>query len=85
LIEKYIAPILIIDWVRKVNKNLPSALNQWKILVHVFPLIGKRLAWKVNYGMQIRIGSDVILGCSDDVIPPGEVTNFYEFGMLCST
>jgi hypothetical protein len=67
---------LLFDWVRKVNKNLPNASSQWKMLVHMFPLIGKRIAWKVGSGLQVWAGSDAIVGCNNDVLLPREITNY---------
>lgn len=84
-IEKYIAPLSIVDWVRKVNKNLPNASSQSKMLVHMFPLIGKRLTWKVGSRLQVRTGSDAIVGCrfgQDPTLQWVAVMMFYCLGAL---
>ena len=40
LVEKYIAPYSILDWIRKERKSTQNISNQWRALTLTFPLIG---------------------------------------------
>jgi hypothetical protein len=67
LTSKYIALLSIVDWIHKRNKNTPNTSTQWRALIQAFPMIGKHLAWKVDNGTHVRIGSDTIVKCGDNV------------------
>jgi hypothetical protein len=47
LIEKYIAPCSMLDWIHRQQKSIHGVSNQWKELMLAFSFIGKFLAWKV--------------------------------------
>jgi hypothetical protein len=64
LVQKYIAPGSIIDWIRRENKSIHNVSNQWKTLSLSFLVIGSYLAWRVGDGSLVRIGVDAIMGCS---------------------
>jgi hypothetical protein len=44
-----------------------------EILTTAFLVIGKYMAWKVGNGAQVRIGSDAIIGCGEDIFLPATI------------
>jgi hypothetical protein len=65
LIQKYIHPLSVLDWIRAPNKSVISASIVWKALVQAFPLVGKWLACRsVRLGVNLWIAKgEMILGC----------------------
>jgi len=51
-------------------KKIHIISNQRKALSLAFPIIGQYLAWKVDSGSQVRIGTYAIVGCGDNVFLP---------------
>jgi hypothetical protein len=58
LIQKYIAPGTLLEWIRKERKSIVNVSNQWKEMTLAFPVIGSYLAWQVGDGSQVRVGVD---------------------------
>jgi hypothetical protein len=67
LMEKYIAPDTILDWVQRTQKRTHKVSNQWKALSLVFPIIRRFLALKVGTYYSVRIGMHAIIGCGDGI------------------
>jgi len=68
LIEKYISPLSIVDWIWLINKHNPIASSQWMALAQAFPILGNYLAWRVGNGSQVRIRSNVIIRCDGRIV-----------------
>jgi hypothetical protein len=63
VIQKYIRPASIQDWIRNPLKRFPLASIIWKALVSSFDVIGDSLAWRIGKGNQVWIGRDPWPGC----------------------
>lgn len=82
--EKYINNESILNWIRKWHKLIVCVSNQWWARALAFPVIGRFLAWKVGNGIQVRIGSYVIVGCGGQFfLREGLLTTLQEAG-LCT-
>jgi hypothetical protein len=58
LIQKYIRPDSLEDWIRKPEKKLTNCSIIWKSIQNYFQVISDGLAWKVGNGSCLRIGLD---------------------------
>jgi hypothetical protein len=67
IIQKYIAPGTLINWIRWDRKNIHNVSNQWKALTLDFLVVGTYLTWKVGNGSQVRVGADAIMGCGNGI------------------
>jgi hypothetical protein len=76
LVKKYTTPLDINDWLRKENKQIQNSYVEWKNLVQIFPIIGKRLAWKVGSRVQVRAAIDAIVSCGNNDFLLREVIYF---------
>ena len=54
---------------RSPNKNIKNVSNHWKAMVLDFLTIEKSLTWKVGNVNNVRIGSDLIMGCGEHNFP----------------
>jgi len=62
---------------------MENSSNQWQALTLAFPIIGKFLAWKVGSRYFFRVNVDAISGCSEDVLLPNGLVNFFqEYGQV---
>jgi hypothetical protein len=82
--SKYITPLSVVDWIRHRNKVASSASTQWRTLSLSFPMIGKALAWKVGNGMQVRIGSDAIVGFGESIFLEEDLIYSLRMKGLCT-
>ena len=62
-IQKYIAPLSLLDWIRVTVKKKRCMPICWKAVLWSFDLIGNFLSWKVGSGINVRIGLDPWVGC----------------------
>jgi hypothetical protein len=62
LVDKYVSPGTILNWICRRKKSRVNVSKQWWALTLAFLLIGNFLAWKVGSGSLVRIEQDVILG-----------------------
>lgn len=62
LVKKYLIPKLVVYWLQKEAKSPFKLSNQWKAMTTTFPIIVNFLAWKVNNGLEVRVGRDDIMG-----------------------
>ena len=63
MIQKYIDPYSLEDWIRRPDKNHAGGSIFWKVVVKSFDVIGGGLAWSVRNGRKLRIGEDPWAGC----------------------
>ena len=64
MVEKYIAPDLVEDWIRKNNKSHQGGLVIWKEVVKAFDVIEDSLAWNLGNGRKLKVGEDPWVGCN---------------------
>jgi hypothetical protein len=55
IMEKYIVPQIVVEWIRKEVESHSGTLVVWKALMRAFPLVGKWLACKIGKGNRDRI------------------------------
>lgn len=58
VIQKYIAPLSIFEWIRLENKMVGGASIIWKAMIKAFDLVGSGLAWNVGDGRRVRLSMD---------------------------
>ena len=58
IIQKYIAPDALVEWVRHQQKSHRGGSIFWKAIIKSFHLIEDHLAWKVGDGSSVRISLD---------------------------
>eukprot|EP00253_Pinus_taeda_P017522 PITA_17522 len=63
--RKYIDPLSTLDWIRLPQKSSKNSSVIWKVVVASVNIIEKGLAWSVGDGIQIRLGRDPWIGCSE--------------------
>ena len=63
MINKYIEPLSLEDWIQKPNKSHAGASIFWKAVIKSFDVIGGRLAWSVKNGIKLSIAKDPWVGC----------------------
>jgi hypothetical protein len=56
ILQKYISPSSLFDWIRNPQKNFRGGSIFWKTIVKSFHLISDRLAWRVKDGCSVRLG-----------------------------
>jgi hypothetical protein len=66
LIQRYIHPLTLLEWIRLPIKNFINASTVWKALVQAFPLMSHWLPWKVGNGKSIKFGVDPQIDCGND-------------------
>ena len=64
VVQKYIAPDSMEDWVIKNNKSHLGGLVIWKVVVKYFDVIEDSLAWNIINGRKLRVGEDPWVGCN---------------------
>ena len=63
IFHKYIAPVLLCDWIRNsAFVSLSSGSIIWKEICNAFPLVHSGLSWKIGNGMRVRTGANPWLG-----------------------
>lgn len=62
VLQKYIAPNSLIDWIRHPQKSCKGGSIFWKSIIKSFHLVEEHLAWNVGDGNSVRIGLDPWLG-----------------------
>ena len=50
IVQKYIAPFSVEDWIRNLVKSHSGGSIIWKVVVKSFAVIESSLAWKVGNG-----------------------------------
>ena len=58
IIQKYIAPDSIENWIRSPRKTHTGGSVIWKAVVLSFGVIESNLAWKVGNGRKLRVGEE---------------------------
>ena len=58
VIQKYIAPSSLIDWIKHTQKSFKGGTIFQKEIIKSFHLIEDHLAWNVGDGTSVRIGLD---------------------------
>jgi hypothetical protein len=56
IIQKYIAPNSLLNWITMERKSIHNVSNQWESMTISFPMIGEYLAWRVGNEAHVRIG-----------------------------
>ena len=64
IIQKYIAPDSIDDWIRSPGKSHIGGSVIWKVVVLSFGVIESNLAWHVGNDRKLRVGEDSWVSCS---------------------
>ena len=64
VVEKYIAPYSVEEWIRRDNKSHKGGLVIWKAVVKYFDVIEDSLAWNVENGRKMRVEEDPWVGCN---------------------
>lgn len=82
--EKYITPNSILDWIRKPNECSLNISNQWQSISQAFPVIGKFLAWKLGSSSQVRVGTNVIVGCVNRIFFLNDLVAHLKESGLCT-
>ena len=62
MIEKYIAPDSIMDWIRDPLKCHRGGSVIWKAMNKSFVVIGENLVWKIGNGRRVLVGEDPWMG-----------------------
>jgi hypothetical protein len=76
LIDKYVSPDSINDWVRKRNKSTLGMSNQWKYLTKSFLFIKDTSHGRLDR-VFVRLGANAIMGCNDEIFLLEELYFFY--------
>ena len=63
MIQKYISPESMEDWIRRLVKSHVGGSIFWKVVVKSFDVIGNGLAWMIGNGRKLRVGEDPWTGC----------------------
>jgi hypothetical protein len=58
VIQKYISPDSVEEWIRRPTKEAQNYTIIWKYLLKYFSVVGQGLAWRVGRGTKVRIGQD---------------------------
>ena len=64
MIEKYIAPDSVEEWIKKNNKCHRGGSVIWKAVVKTFDVIEDSLAWNIGNGRRMRVGVDPWASCN---------------------
>jgi hypothetical protein len=75
IVQKYITPNSIEDWIRRPQKAPSTSSIIWKAMISSFSVVGDSLAWKVGKGNRLRIGIDPWPGSGTSHILPEDVTD----------
>jgi hypothetical protein len=75
IIQKYIAPETVENYIRSPNKSHKTGSMLWKALISSFPVIGEGLAWRIDRGNILCIGADPCPGSGNSHILPLELIN----------
>ena len=78
IIEKYIAPMSVMDWIRWDSKHARGGSIIWKALIKAFEVIRNGLAWRVGNGQQFIIGKDPWAGCGMSHLLSDPLKNFLQ-------
>ena len=70
MIQKYLAPDSVEDWIQNPRKTHASGSVIWKAVVKYFELIGSNLTWNVGNGRRAWIGVDPWVGSNQNHILP---------------
>lgn len=71
VIQKYISPSTLIDWIRSPQKSSKGASIFWEAIIKTFHLIEENLAWHVGNGTSVRVGLDPWPGSDiQHLLPP---------------
>lgn len=73
IIQKYITPVSLIDWIRHPQKYHRGGSIFWKAIIKSFNLIEDHIAWNVGDGSSVRIGLDPWPGSGHQHILPQEI------------
>jgi len=63
--HKYIWPLTITDWIRRLNWNKKGISGIWRAILNAMPIIKDGLLWKIGNGASVRIGIDPWPGCGN--------------------
>lgn len=72
--QKYIAPKSLEDLIRNPNKSKKGESVIWKV-TNYFLIIGEGLAWRIENGNQVRLGTDPWSSCERQHILPDHFIN----------
>ena len=65
MVEKYIAPDTVVDWIRNSLKGHKGGSIIWKAVNKSFDVIEDNLIWKVGNGRSVQVGIDLWIGCNE--------------------
>lgn len=58
ILHKYVAPILVSDWLRYLTRKEAMISVVWKVVLNSLDVIWHGLVWKVGNGRSVSIGID---------------------------
>ena len=81
VVQKYIHPMTILDWIRSPIKLKRCMSICWKAVLWDFDIIQKNLVWKIGNGVVVRIGVDPWIGCKwIHALPSSMIEKFHLAG-----
>jgi hypothetical protein len=75
VIQKYINPDSVEEWIRRPVKMAMKCTIIWKALIKYFQVVGEGLAYKVGNGQRVRIGADPWPGSERGHVLPQQLIN----------
>jgi len=70
IIQKYLAPASVEDWIRSRVKTHAGGSVIWKAVVKSFHILESNLVWNVGNGHNLKIGVDPWLGSGQHHLLP---------------
>ena len=64
MVQKYISPEFVEDWIRRNTKLHIGGLVIWKAVVKSFDVIEDSLGWNIGNGRKMRAMEDPWVGCN---------------------
>ena len=84
MIQKYISPYSIEEWIQIPMKSHAGGSIFWKVVVKSFDVIEDSLAWMIRNGRKLRVGGDPWISCikqhklqDDSVLALRQIGIFY--------
>ena len=83
VLQKYVHPMSLLDWIRSSVKHKRSMSICWKAVPWSFDIISNNLVWKIGSGAVVRLGLDPWVGCKwRHHLPPLVIEKLHSYGFF---